>query len=91
MSVERKMMNTALEIQITEEDTKKALEFLNEAPAIPVEKILESYREVLNNYCEKFSATSYRELITRADDFEFGPTISLEILDKYSFLERHQF
>lgn len=90
MTIARKNMNTNSEIIITEEDRKAAMELFLKIPSIPIEKVLEEYRDTLNKYCEKFQASSYRELAIRADEFEFGSTISLEILDKCSFVERHQ-
>lgn len=90
MTIARKIMNTNTEILITEEDRKAATALFLNTPAIPVEKVLEEYRIVLNDYCSKFEASSYRELGVRADEFEFGSTISLDILDKCSFVERHQ-
>lgn len=90
MTIARKIMNTSTEIKITEEDRKAAMALFLNTPSVPVEKILEDYRVALNDYCAKFEASSYRELAIRADEFEFGPTISLDILDKCSFVERHQ-
>jgi hypothetical protein len=89
MTIARKIMNTNTEILITEEERKAAAALFLNTPTIPVEKVLEEYRVVLNDYCSKFEASSYRELAVRADEFEFGPTISLDILDKCSFIERH--
>ena len=83
-------MNTTTEIKITEEDRRAAMASFMNTPVIEIDDALTEYRNALNKYCEKFEISTYKELAIRADEFEFGSNISLEILDKYSFIERHQ-
>jgi len=89
MSVERKIMSTQT-IHITEEEKKAAMAIFMATPVVSTEDTLLEYRNTLNQYCEKFEITSYKELVKKADELEFGSNISLEILEKYSFIERNQ-
>jgi len=90
MTVARKIMNTTTEIKITEEDRKAAMELFLNTPSIPVEKVLSEYQKTLDEYCIKFNSPNYLDLVFRADEMEFEPSISGDILDKYSFIERHK-
>lgn len=90
MTVARKNMNTNSEIIITEEDRKAAMASFMSTPVVELDDAITEYRNTLNEYCEKFEISTYKELVKRADELEFGSKISSEILEKYSFIERHQ-
>lgn len=90
MTVARKIMNTNTEIKITDEDRRAALATLLNAPTMTLEQALSEYRKTLDEYCIKLNAPSYLDLVFRADEMEFDPSVCGEILDKYSFIERHK-
>lgn len=83
-------MNNIDTFNISEEDKKEALASLRNAPSMSVEEAVTIYKNDLNNYCAQFKASSNLELMSRADELEFGFQVSSEILEKYSFVERHQ-
>jgi hypothetical protein len=89
MGEPRKMMN-AQKIEITEADRKRAMATFMNAPVINIDDALKEYKETLDQYCIEFKASSHEELMTRADELEFDDKICNEILDKYSFIQRHK-
>ena len=90
MSGAKKIMNTAETIHITDADRKAAMAFLESVPSISVDEALSQYKAVLDSYCSEFKANTYHELMMRADESEFAPKVCSEILDKYSFIQRHE-
>lgn len=90
MSEAKKIMNTAETIHITDEDRKAALAFLNRVDLSSVEETLDQYMSELDSYCLKYDVKNHYDLMTLADELKFEPKICSEILDKYSFIQRHQ-
>lgn len=90
MSEAKKIMNTAETIHITEEDKIAALEMLENIPVINIDDALAEYKSTLDGYCLQFNSKSHDDLMTRADELEFDFNICSEILEKYSFIQRHQ-
>ena len=90
MSEAKKIMNTAETIHITQEDRKAAMEVLKNAPFISVETALKQYRSDLDSYCKKYNVQNHEELMMKADELSFAPRECFDILDKYSFIARHQ-
>ena len=90
MSEARKMMNNAETIHISEEDKKAAMELLKKAPTVSVEDAIHQYKSDLDHYCEKYNISDHQELMAKADELSFEPKECFDILDKYSFIVRHQ-
>ncbi len=90
MSEAKKIMNTAETIHITEEDKRAALEMLENIPVINIDDALEQYRSDLDSYCKKYNVQNHEDLMLRADELSFEPRECFDILDKYSFIARHQ-
>lgn len=89
MGEARKPMSTQ-KIEISEADRKAAVAAFMNAPIINQDQAIKEYKETLDQYCVRFKAANYLELMTRADELEFESKICNEILDKYSFLERNK-
>jgi hypothetical protein len=81
---------TTEEINITDKDRKAAMAMLQNAPSMSLDDALIEYQSILDSYCSRFDATSLDDLMSRADELEFEPQICAEILEKYSFIQRHQ-
>ncbi len=90
MSEAKKIMNTAETIHITEQDKRAALEMLESIPVTNIDDALTDYKSTLDKYCIQFNSNSYDDLMTRADELEFDFNVCSEILEKYSFIQRHQ-
>lgn len=90
MTGAKKIMNTVETIHITDEDRKAAMAMLESMPSITVEDALIKYKSALDGYCEKYSVSTYDELMAMADELRFEPRDCFDILDKYSFIARHQ-
>lgn len=86
MSGARKIMNSAQEITISEKSREKARKMLEAMTFEPVD--IEECQKVLDRYCEEFGASSYHELMSRADVTEFSPEISSQILEYYELVTR---
>ena len=84
MSGARKIMNSAQEIIITEEDRREAEALVESMTFEPLDA--EKYQKVLDRYCEEFGASSYYDLMSRADVAEFSGSICTEILHCYSMV-----
>ena len=89
MGEARKIMS-AQKIEITEEDRKAALAKFMATPVTSVAEVIGEYTRVLDSYCLKFKIKTHEELMTRADELEFETSISNDILDKYSFIQRNK-
>ncbi len=74
------------EIIISEESRERARKMLEAMTFEPID--IEKYQKILDRYCEEFGASSYRELMSRADMTEFSPEISSEILEYYELVTR---
>lgn len=92
MSVVRKNMNVqkAEKIEITPEEKKMALAKFMATPVVSMDDLITQYTSSLNEYCDRFKAKNYDELMTRADELEFDAYICNDILDKYSFIQRNK-
>ena len=64
---------------------------LEASPIIPVDEAITKYQCQLDVLCKVFDASSYQDLMTRADSGEFSPTTCSMILDAYSFLIRKEY
>lgn len=76
--------------EISEERKKAALAKFMSISVSSADDLILSYTKSLNEYCERFSAQSYDELMSRADELEFEAQICNDILDKYSFIQRNK-
>lgn len=90
MSGAKKIMNTLETICISETEKKAAMAMLEGIPIIDIDDALVEYRATLDEYCKMFNSDSHHDLMVKADELEFEPTTCTEILEKYSFIQRHQ-
>ena len=86
MSGARKMEAPTEEIKITDEDRARAQALLDSMEFEPID--VEEYRKVLDRYCEEFDASSYYELMSRADMSEFSFEICSQILEYYPIVTK---
>lgn len=86
MGEARKIMNSTQDIVISQKSRDKAKKFLESMTFEPVD--IEKCQKVLDRYCEEFNASSYQELMSRADMTEFSPEISSQILEYYELVTR---
>jgi hypothetical protein len=89
MSEARKIMNNQ-KIEINEENRKAALAKFMATPVTSVEEVIGEYTRVLDSYCIEFNIKTHEELMARADELEFESSVSSDILDKYSFIQRNK-
>lgn len=84
-----KIIDSAQDIEITKEDLERARRRLAAAPSISIEEAIVRCKSELDRFCKTFAASSYQELMSRADMDEFPPETCFDILDHYSFLSKH--
>ena len=73
-------------IEIMESDRQNAIKEFESAPSIKANDAIVEYKKEMDNFCKEYNASSYHELITRADDREFSNEVNIKILNCYSML-----
>ena len=85
----KEFIDTTQDIEVTKEDLERARRRLVAAPSTSVEEAIIHCKYELDQFCKTFVASSYQELMSRADMGEFPPEVCFDILNHYSFLSRH--